>query len=166
MASDSSARNASKRLLKELEVWRTEAKEETGIERLGPTDDGDLLTWEAVINGRGVGSGYDEGRWLLKIQIPNSYPLEPPRVEFATPIIHPNVSLTTGEICLDLFKDAWSPAYSVLEVIRAVRMLLSCPETDSPLNVDFAALMRSGDLVGCKALVELWCTTEGRYDGP
>lgn len=84
---------------------------------------------------------------------------------FATPIIHPNVSLTSGEICLDLFKDAWSPAYSVLEVVRAVRMLLSCPETDSPLNVDFAALMRGGDLVGCRALVQLWCRGEGRYEG-
>lgn len=106
-----------------------------------------------------------DGRWLLQIQIPPSYPLEPPQVTFATPIIHPNVSFTSGEICLDLFKDAWSPAYSVLEVVRAVRMLLSCPETDSPLNVDFAALMRGGDLVGCRALVELWCRGEGRYEG-
>lgn len=87
-------------------------------------------------------------------------------MEFATAVVHPNVSLATGEICLDLFKDAWSPAYSVLEVVRAVRMLLSCPETDSPLNVDFAALMRGGDIVGCRALVELWCKGgEGRYDG-
>lgn len=106
-----------------------------------------------------------DGRWLLQIQIPPSYPLEAPQVTFATPIIHPNVSFTSGEICLDLFKDAWSPAYSVLEVVRAVRMLLSCPETDSPLNVDFAALMRGGDLVGCRALVELWCRGEGRYEG-
>lgn len=84
-----------------------------------------------------------------------------------TPIVHPNVSLTSGEICLDLFKDAWSPAFSILEAVRAVRMLLSYPDTDSPLNVDFAALMRSGDLVGCQALVELWCRGgEGRYDGP
>lgn len=83
-----------------------------------------------------------------------------------TSVVHPNIALTTGEICLDLFKDAWSPAYSILEVVRAVRRLLSYPETDSPLNVDFAALMRSGDLVGCRALVELWCRgEEGRYDG-
>lgn len=59
MAGGSSHRSAFKRLLKELEKWRVEAEEETGIERLGPPNDEDLLTWEAVINGRGVGSGYD-----------------------------------------------------------------------------------------------------------
>lgn len=59
MAGGSSHRSAFKRLLKELEKWRAEAEEETGIERLGPPDDEDLLTWEAVINGRGIGSGYD-----------------------------------------------------------------------------------------------------------
>lgn len=59
MAGGSSHRSAFKRLLKELEKWRAEAEEETGVERLGPPDDEDLLTWEAVINGRGIGSGYD-----------------------------------------------------------------------------------------------------------
>lgn len=80
--------------------------------------------------------------------------------------MHPNIALDTGEICLDLLKDAWTPAYSVLESLRAVRMLLSCPETDSPLNVDVAALLRSGDVLGTRRLVEYWCADqEGRYDG-
>ncbi|KAF7563814.1 hypothetical protein G7046_g349 [Stylonectria norvegica] len=54
-SSSSTSRTASRRLLKELDTWRTEQKTETGIERLGPVGDGDLLAWEAVINGRGVG---------------------------------------------------------------------------------------------------------------
>lgn len=108
-----------------------------------------------------------EGRWLLTIKIPASYPIEPPKVEFVTPIVHPNIALATGEICLDLLKTAWTPTYTILEVVRAIRMLLSCPETESPLNVDVAALLRGGDAVGGKALVELWCKgEEGRYDGP
>lgn len=65
MASGSSPRTAFKRLLKELEAWKIEAEEETGIERLGPPKDDDLLTWEAVINGRGVGSGYDGSSHLI-----------------------------------------------------------------------------------------------------
>ncbi|KEZ44330.1 hypothetical protein SAPIO_CDS3304 [Scedosporium apiospermum] len=165
--SGASSRSAAKRLLKELERWAAESKDETGIERLGPPNDEDLLTWEAVINGKGVGGGYDEGRWLLTIKIPASYPIEPPKVEFVTPIVHPNIALATGEICLDLLKTAWTPTYTILEVVRAIRMLLSCPETESPLNVDVAALLRGGDAVGGKALVELWCKgEEGRYDGP
>jgi peroxin-4 len=58
-AAPSASRNASRRLLKELDTWRQEAKEEKAIERLGPVNDEDLLSWEAVINGRGIGGGYD-----------------------------------------------------------------------------------------------------------
>lgn len=81
-------------------------------------------------------------------------------------MVHPNIALATGDICLDLLKDAWTPAYSVLECVRAVRMLLACPATDSPLNVDVAALLRQGDAVAARRLVECWCADEGRYDGP
>lgn len=53
-------RSAMRRLLKELETWnKTESVDEQGIERLGPVVDEELLTWEAVINGRGVGCGYE-----------------------------------------------------------------------------------------------------------
>ncbi|KAK1545345.1 ubiquitin-conjugating enzyme, partial [Colletotrichum paranaense] len=162
--STSDGRGAIKRLIKELDVWRSEKKEERGIERLGPVDDEDLLTWEAVVNGRGIGNGYDEGRWLLHIQIPTDYPIRPPTIRFATPVVHANIALQTGEICLDLLKDAWTPAYSVLESVRAVRTLLAYPETDSPLNVDVAALLRGGDVLGTRALVEFWCRDdEGRW---
>jgi peroxin-4 len=59
-SSQPSSRNATRRLIKELETWHNvESKEEKGIERLGPVSEGELLAWEAVINGRGVGAGYD-----------------------------------------------------------------------------------------------------------
>lgn len=54
-----SARSATKRLIKELDTWNTEKVEEKGIERLGPVSEGELLTWEAVVNGKDIGSGYD-----------------------------------------------------------------------------------------------------------
>jgi ubiquitin-protein ligase len=53
------SRNATKRLLKEIDSWREEQKEEKGIERLGPAGEEDLFVWEAVVNGKGVGGGYD-----------------------------------------------------------------------------------------------------------
>ncbi|KAK5990344.1 Ubiquitin-conjugating enzyme E2 PEX4 [Cladobotryum mycophilum] len=169
-----SSRSGAKRLIKELGTWRKEQKDEKGIERLGPPNEEDLFQWEAVINGRGVGSGYDGARYPfthlrpLAHQHPDppEYPIKPPKMRFATAIVHPNIALQGGEICLDLLKDAWTPAYSVLECVRAVRMLLSCPETDSPLNVDVAALLRQGDVVGTRKLVEYWCSDpDGRYDG-
>jgi peroxin-4 len=163
----SSSRSATKRLLKELAAWEKEASAETGIERLGPVGEDELLQWEAVINGHGIGHGYDDGRWLLTISLPPTYPLQPPRITFATPVVHANIALDTGEVCLDLLKDAWTPAYGVLESVRAVRMLLGCPETDSPLNVDVAALLRSGDTIGARRLVEFWVRDAdgGRYSG-
>lgn len=107
-----------------------------------------------------------EGRWLLTISLSQSYPLQPPKISFVTQIVHPNVAFDSGEICLDLLKDAWTPAYSVLECLRAIRMLLSYPNNDSPLNVDAAALLRDGDVLGTKKLVEFWCSDrDGRYAG-
>ncbi|KAI1396078.1 UBC-like protein [Hypoxylon fuscum] len=166
MSSSRNATNATKRLLKEIGNWEKEAPNEKGVERLGPVNEDELLHWEAVINGRGIGCGYDEGRWLLDISIPPSYPLQPPKISFRTPIVHANVALRGGEICLDLLKEAWTPTYSILECVRAVRMLLSYPEVDSPLNVDVAALLRGGDALGARRLVEFWVRDEGgRYEG-
>ncbi|GAP83473.1 putative ubiquitin-conjugating enzyme [Rosellinia necatrix] len=160
-------RSAAKRLLRELTVWKGESAGEAGIERLGPVNDEELLRWEAVINGQGIGGGYDSGRWLLSIDVPPTYPLAPPRMTFRTEIVHANVALGSGEICLDLLKEAWTPAYSVLECVRAVRLLLAYPGVDSPLNVDAAALLRAGDTLAARRLTEYWCSLDkGRYDGP
>ncbi|KAG5989678.1 hypothetical protein E4U43_004454, partial [Claviceps pusilla] len=48
-----SSKTATKRLLKEMDSWRKEQQLERGIERLGPVGEGDLLRWEAVVNGGG-----------------------------------------------------------------------------------------------------------------
>ena len=42
----------------------------------------------------------------------------------------------TGEICLDVLKSQWSPAWTISAACTAVRALLESPEPDSPLNVD------------------------------
>ncbi|KAK4230598.1 protein PEROXIN-4 [Podospora fimiseda] len=159
-----SHRSAIRRILKEIDALSSALSIEKGIERLGPPNDEEVFEWEGVINGEGVGAGYEDGRWLLKISIPPNYPLAPPTMRFVTPIVHANVNLQTGEICLDLLKDAWSAAYTVLECVKAVRMLLDNPGIDSPLNIDVAALLRDGDSLGARKLVELWCEEE-RYDG-
>lgn len=108
------------------------------------------------------------GRWLLSIAIPSTYPLTPPSIKFETPICHPNVDFRTGEICLDLLKTSWSPAYTITTTLTSIHQLLTSAEPDSPLNVDIAQLLRQEDYVGAEALIRFYTETERytrRYDG-
>lgn len=96
------------------------------------------------------------GLFNLSITIPPNYPSAPPSIHFLTPCCHPNVNFKTGEICLDLLKTSWTPAYGVVSTLEAVQQLMGAGgEPDSPLNIDLAKLLRAGDLVGAEGLVRL-----------
>ena len=56
---------------------------------------------------------YSGGVFTIAFRIPSQYPLVPPEVRFATPFFHPNVHFKSGEICLDILKTAWSPAWTL-----------------------------------------------------
>lgn len=101
------------------------------------------------------------GLWSLSITIPPNYPLSPPSIHFRTRISHPNVSFTTGEICLTLLTaEHWSPVYTLSSTLSAIQQLLTDPRPDSPLNVDVAALLRDGDLVAWESLVRFYTEEE------
>ena len=45
---------------------------------------------------------------------------------------HPNVSSASGAICLDVLKEAWSPALTLKTALLSVQALLASPEPDDP----------------------------------
>ena len=97
------------------------------------------------------------GIFTLALTIPQTYPNTPPQITFKTPCCHPNVAFSTGEICLDLLKTSWTPAYGIVSSLEAVQQLLRAGgEADSPLNLDIAKLVREEDLVGAEGLVRLY----------
>lgn len=131
---------ATRRLNKELLAYSKDPN--PCLSSLGPSSDDSLFHWTAVLKGP-PSSPYSHGQWTIQITIPsNNYPLHPPTFKFVTPICHPNIHPVTGEVCLDVLKSQWSPAWTVSAACTAVQAMLSDPEPDSPLNIDAANLAR------------------------
>lgn len=99
---------------------------------------------------------FEGGTFELCLKVPEQYPLVPPKVHYVTRVFHPNVHFKTGEICLDILNNAWSPAWTLHSVCQAVLALMSDSAPDSPLNCDagallllFVAPMRPGGACAC-----------------
>ncbi len=101
----------------------------------------DLFVWKAEIEGPSE-SVYENCKYELKMVFPPEYPFKPPKVNFVTPIYHPNVMLTTGEICLDILKEAWAPIQSVRTIMLSVQSILKDPNPASALNHDAGRLLQ------------------------
>ena len=124
---------ALKRIQKELTEFN---KEEPEGFTAGPVDDSDMFKWEASLTGP-ENSPYEGGTFQLTIEFPKDFPFKPPKVEFITKVYHPNVK-STGTICLDILKDAWSPDISVSKILLAIQNLLINPNIDHPLEAEIA----------------------------
>ena len=156
--------SALKRITHEIQDLQTGPNE--ACLHLGPISEEDILHWEAVLKGpRDPASPYLGGLWLLSITIPDNYPLAPPKIAFITPICHPNINFSTGEICLTLLtSEHWTPTYTLSSTLSAIQQLLNDPGLDSPLNVDITNLYREGDTIGAEGLIRFW-TGEKRWGG-
>mmetsp|Transcript_58039 Transcript_58039/g.184437 ORF Transcript_58039/g.184437 Transcript_58039/m.184437 type:complete len:155 (-) Transcript_58039:191-655(-) len=141
------------RLFKELKEVQRDSHKETEIV-LYP-DESNIFKWTAFIKGP-ADTPYEGGTFQLDIIVPEAYPLVPPAIRYVTKIFHPNVHYKTGEICLDILKMAWSPAWTLQSVCRATVALLSHAEPDSPLNCDAGNLLRAGDTRGYNSMAKMY----------
>eukprot|EP00740_Mantoniella_antarctica_P004449 CAMPEP_0181362942 /NCGR_PEP_ID=MMETSP1106-20121128/8378_1 /TAXON_ID=81844 /ORGANISM="Mantoniella antarctica, Strain SL-175" /LENGTH=222 /DNA_ID=CAMNT_0023477135 /DNA_START=262 /DNA_END=927 /DNA_ORIENTATION=- len=122
--------------------------------RLAP-DGESLFRWTAQLQGP-LETPFESGTFVVSFTVPEAYPLAPPRASFVTKIFHPNVHFKTGEICLDILKTAWSPAWTLHSVCRAILALLCNPEPDSPLNCDAGNMLRAGDHLGYWSMARMY----------
>lgn len=110
-----------RRLRSELKTLKTDPPE--GIQAT-PLDQ-NCCHWQASITGP-QGSPYEGGQFLLYLQIPDSYPMKPPKVRFITKIFHPNIS-RHGDIGLDSIHHNWSLALTISKVLISIQSLLTDP---------------------------------------
>jgi ubiquitin-conjugating enzyme E2 A len=77
---------------------------------------------------------FEDGTFRLVMQFEEQYPNKPPGVKFVSTMFHPNV-YGTGELCLDILQNRWSPTYDVAAILTSIQSLLNDPNTSSPANV-------------------------------
>ena len=106
----------------------------------GPISKDDLTKWQATIFGP-EGTPYHMGIFKLNITFTNEFPFKPPKIYFKTPIYHCNIN-KRGGICLDILKEAWSPALTLDKVLLSICSLLSDPNPDDPLVPELANLYK------------------------
>mmetsp|Transcript_11360 Transcript_11360/g.22495 ORF Transcript_11360/g.22495 Transcript_11360/m.22495 type:complete len:179 (-) Transcript_11360:176-712(-) len=167
---------AAKRLRRELlNLERSSVsndEEDEFIPHLRPSSDASsILRWTAHIRGP-PDTPYRQGVYALSIVCGTDYPLSPPTIKFdadsspvgdafSSPppsgrIFHPNVHFLSGEICLDILRREWSPAWSLQSTCRAVVALLSDPDASSPLNCDAGNMIRAGDMLAYESVAAMY----------
>ncbi|AOW07752.1 ubiquitin-conjugating enzyme E2 2 [Yarrowia lipolytica] len=99
-----------------------------------------VLTWNAVIIGPAE-TPFEDGTFRMVLQFDEQYPNKPPAVKFVSQMFHPNV-YSSGELCLDILQNRWSPTYDVAAILTSVQSLLNDPNTSSPANVEASMLYK------------------------
>lgn len=117
-----------RRLKKELRDILADPNEMWTVE---PRGDEDLFKWVCMIKGP-IDSPYEGGVFYLDMDIPDTYPFRAPKVKFLTPIYHPGVS-RCGCICLDILDNMWSPAITIIKLVKSLFCMLADPDFSDPI---------------------------------
>jgi ubiquitin-conjugating enzyme E2 N len=80
---------------------------------------------------------FEGGVFKMELFLPQSYPLDPPKVRSLTKIYHPNFD-QIGRICLNTLKAEWTPALNIQATLLSLPGLLSEPNPADPLDNNVA----------------------------
>jgi ubiquitin-protein ligase len=95
-------------------------------------NEADMSFWKIVMVGP-ANSHYENGTFVLYIQMTATYPQTPPIVRFVTPILHPNIT-KHGRICHQILSNGWKPTFHLYNVMQHIFGLLTNPETDDAVD--------------------------------
>ena len=85
--------------------------------------DDNLLTWFATLIAQD-NTRFSGQKFIAEISFPTSYPFNPPTLRFLTPVNHISVD-RHGNVCMDILKDAWSPALTAEMVLISALSILN-----------------------------------------
>ncbi|KQK20927.1 hypothetical protein BRADI_1g57620v3 [Brachypodium distachyon] len=122
-----------------------------------------LFEWSATILGP-YETPCEGGVFELRLKFPATYPQAPPGVRFISEVYHPNVS-TRGEICADIFRNAWSPCNTVSSILASIQSLLNDPNPLHPKN-PVAAQLYISDRIAYNKKVRVCAEKTTELAGP
>jgi len=69
------------------------------------------------------GTPYENAVYRVHIDYTNEYPFRPPKLMVVNPPFHCNID-NFGNVCMDMLKDAWSPAFIIEKILLSFVLLL------------------------------------------
>jgi ubiquitin-protein ligase len=137
-----------KRLMKDIKELNLNPIQ--GI-HLEPTDN--LFIQYATITGP-PDTPYEGYMWRVRLNFPPDYPFKPPTATFLNKIFHPNIGYDSGSVCISILKEdasslgdpllqSWNPSLNISGILQSIQTMLPDGNSDSPLNVDAAKLLRN-----------------------
>jgi len=98
-----------------------------------------LFIWSSNLIGPD-NTAWKGGVVRLILEFTEDYPETPPKVKFCNNCFyHPNVYVS-GELCLDILQNRWSPVFTVTSLLSSIQSLLSDPNPFSPANISITHL--------------------------
>jgi len=131
-AKNMSGSACTKRVLKELRAFQATQDDPLLdlFEVFPDVQDGKVESIKVLMHGK-EHTPYHKGIFEISYQFPSNYPFSPPIVRVVTPMYHYAVN-TQGGICLDILKDAWSPALNLNKVLSTLGQMLMDSDSFDP----------------------------------
>lgn len=102
--------------------------------------DNDVYKWNVILYGP-IDSPYAGKQFNLVVQIPSSYPQNPPTIKFLSKIKHINVN-DNGDICLNSLTSNWKIYQTIQMLLTSIYLLLMNPNPNDIFNFELGEIYK------------------------